>query len=1209
MISQSEMITALADDYQNVFVLEPEKDACFFIKQYGKMEDLSNGQIKEFPYLSRLASYAERRVVKEDRKAFLEMFGNPNLIAKLKEGEKLEFSYRANIDGKLEHYTGLYIRVSNPGEPLRVVAGFRNVDDIVYAESRKLSEGALRAYSAMGDIYLCMYRVDLKSDLYDTIKASPRVAQQTPSKYFSGNVGSVVENLVVEESKPEAALFLDVKTLPKRMKGKNHLSIHFNSRFAGSVRLHFIKEDEDEKGNLHHVLFAVEIADETKYQSVFDVLASEYQNVFYFNVDTGKGRVMKSTSMLEEAAKGRDFDYESLFESYLALFVPEEEWDGIRAKASLPSLRRAMASQDSLQGGFHAKVEGKLHSYTYDYRKMKEQGYLVCGFRCVDQIIEEHQKEERKKKEREEAFQKRLDESYAKLSEKEDILKASKMGTWRITLLEGKKPTMVADDLMKDLLGIKGKELTPEEIYDAWYDNITPEALPSVLSSVAKMETEGYDENTYLWKHPILGLRYVRCGGTAYQVKGGYVLRGYHYDVDETMREAKEKEEKLKKATASDKKREQVIAAIAKIYTTIFLADCSTHRFEIVSTVPMLRKALKGIRDFDEAARIAFPTIIAEDCVKDMASFVDLPTLPSRLSATGTIATEFRDPAGSWFEARFIAKSFAEDGTLEEALFVSRNISKEKEAELAQEEALRDALALARHASRAKTTFLNNMSHDIRTPMNAIIGFTALAETHLGSQELVKDYLGKIHTSSTHLLSLINEILDMSRIESGTVKLEENHVHLPDVLHDLRTMIQGQVSAKSQNLYIDTLDLVHEDIVTDKLRLNQVLLNIVGNAIKYTGIGGNIFIRVSELPCKKEGMATYRFSVKDNGIGMSAEFKATVFEAFSREHSSTVSGVQGTGLGMSITKNIVDLMGGEIEVESEQGKGSEFVVTVDFLLSEGAIDYAPIPTLEGARALVVDDDIYTCQSVSKMLRDISMRPDWSTSGKEAIVRAKEASELQDEYKVYIIDYLMPDMNGIETVRQIRKVIGEEIPIIILSAYDWSDVEDEARQAGVTAFIAKPIFLSELRSILSSPAKKQEEKTEERPDFSGKRVLLVEDNDLNREIATELLKEMGLEVECACDGIEAVNALDRAEEGRFDLVLMDIQMPRMDGYTATREIRTLPSNSKANVPIVAMTANAFEEDRQKAFEAGMNGHIAKPIDLKAIAATLKAIFAK
>ncbi len=523
---------------------------------------------------------------------------------------------------------------------------------------------------------------------------------------------------------------------------------------------------------------------------------------------------------------------------------------------------------------------------------------------------------------------------------------------------------------------------------------------------------------------------------------------------------------------------------------------------------------------------------------------------------------------------------------------------------------LEDALAEAETANRAKTTFLNSMSHDIRTPMNAIIGFTALAQTHIDNQELVQEYLSKISTSGTHLLSLINDILDMSRIESGSVKLEENPVHIPDVLHDLRAMIQGLVNSKNQNLFIDTQDVIHEDVITDKLRLNQVLINIVGNAIKFTPAGGDIMIRLVEKPCSIKNYTTYEFSVKDTGIGMSKEFMDHIFDTFSREYSSSVNGIQGTGLGMAITKNIVDMMGGTIEVSSTLGKGSLFVVTIQVRLVNGQKNYEPIPELRGARALVVDDDIETCRSVCKMLRSIEMRPDWTVSGKEAVLRAQDATELKDEYKVYIIDYLMPDVNGIETVRRIRKVIGNEIPIIVLTAYDWVDFEEEARNAGVTAFVGKPLFMSELRNVLTQPVsqnKPQEKSENKKYDYSGKRVLLVEDNELNREIAIAILEETGMKIDIAQDGIEAVNIMNEVADDYYDLILMDIQMPRMDGYTATREIRTLKNNRKANIPIVAMTANAFDEDKRKAFETGMNGHIVKPIDMKQISKTLDRIF--
>ena len=525
---------------------------------------------------------------------------------------------------------------------------------------------------------------------------------------------------------------------------------------------------------------------------------------------------------------------------------------------------------------------------------------------------------------------------------------------------------------------------------------------------------------------------------------------------------------------------------------------------------------------------------------------------------------------------------------------------------------LEEALNAAQHANRAKTTFLNSMSHDIRTPMNAIIGFTTLAATHVEDTALVKDYLKKIQVSSNHLLSLINDVLDMSRIESGKVKIEVKEVHLPDVLHDLRTIVQSDIKANQLELLIDTMDVETEDIFCDKLRLNQVLLNIVSNAIKFTGPGGQVAIRIVEHQDAPEGYARYSFHIKDTGIGMSEEFQQHIFEPFTREQAATVSGIQGSGLGMAITKNIVDMMGGTISVKSKVGVGSEFTVDLTFRRSGNKVVYGPIPELEGTAVLVVDDDTDCCLSVSRMLQEIGMRPEWTSSGREAVVRTQFACDRGDPFGAYIIDWLMPDMNGVETVRRIRHVIGEQKPIIVLTAYDWGDIEQEAREAGVTQFVSKPIFMSELREALQAPFRTVEpvaEPEEETFDFTGCKVLLVEDNVLNREIATEILEEAGFAVDTAEDGSVAVEQLRDMEPGRYDVVLMDIQMPIMDGYEATRQIRALANKAAAELPIIAMTANAFEEDKQLAFAAGMNGHVAKPIDIPTLMETLKGILGK
>ena len=526
-------------------------------------------------------------------------------------------------------------------------------------------------------------------------------------------------------------------------------------------------------------------------------------------------------------------------------------------------------------------------------------------------------------------------------------------------------------------------------------------------------------------------------------------------------------------------------------------------------------------------------------------------------------------------------------------------------------QALSDAVAAAQSASRAKSDFLTNMSHDIRTPMNAIIGFTTLAVTNIDDTERVKDYLTKTLASSRHLLSLINDILDMSRIESGRLHLEESEVSLSEVLHDIKTIVGGQVHAKQLELYMDALDVTDEDVCCDRTRLEQILLNLLSNAVKFTPAGGTVSVRVRQNPGTQHGCAQYEFRVRDTGIGMSAAFAKRIFEPFERERTSTVSRIQGTGLGMAITRNIVDMMGGTIEVQTEQGRGTEFIIRLPLRLQTGRRREERIEELAGLKALVVDDDFNTCDSVTKLLTRVGMRAEWTLSGREAVLRARQSIELGDPCRAYIIDWRLPDMNGIEVTRRIRS-LNDDTPIIILTAYDWSDIEAEARAAGVTAFCSKPMFLSDLRDALltatghAPKAAEPDVLPEAQADFHGRRVLLVEDNELNREIAVEILHEYGFLVDTAENGAIAVDKVRSSPAGRYDLVLMDIQMPVMDGYTATQRIRALNDPARAAVPIVAMTANVFEEERKRAFDCGMNAFLSKPLVIDALISALQDI---
>lgn len=518
---------------------------------------------------------------------------------------------------------------------------------------------------------------------------------------------------------------------------------------------------------------------------------------------------------------------------------------------------------------------------------------------------------------------------------------------------------------------------------------------------------------------------------------------------------------------------------------------------------------------------------------------------------------------------------------------------------------LEQAEQAAVQANKAKSEFLSSMSHDIRTPMNGIVGMTAIAMANINDMTKVKECLGKITLSSKHLLGLINDVLDMSKIESGKLSLNMNQISLREAMESIVNIVQPQIKSRQQHFDIFIQKIQTEEIYCDSVRLNQVLLNLLSNAIKFTPENGNIYIRLEQEDSPKgENYIRCHFWVKDSGIGMTPEFQEKIFDTFTREKKSQVDKTEGTGLGMAITKAIVDTMEGSIELHSEPEKGSEFHITLDF---EKATVKEEDMVLPPWKMLVVDNNEDLCKSTVFSLKEIGIEAQWATDGKTAIDMVKAHHDMHDDYEIVLLDWKMPDMDGLQTAKEMRKHLGEEVPILIISAYDWSDIEKEAIEAGIQGFISKPLFKSNLFLGLSRYMIGDEENapqdTVSTIDFTGKRILLSEDNELNWEIAETILSEVGFELERAENGQICVDKFTQSEPGFYDIILMDIRMPVMNGYEAAKAIRAL-DRPDADLPIIAMTADAFSDDIQRCLECGMNEHVAKPIDMNRLTQILK-----
>ena len=753
------------------------------------------------------------------------------------------------------------------------------------------------------------------------------------------------------------------------------------------------------------------------------------------------------------------------------------------------------------------------------------------------------------------------------------------------------------------ILGYESKEELEADGFDLIASSVMLEDQAGLLESIKTLKKAGDNISVeYRVQHKDGEILHVMGNIKLFEENGELFYQRFLLDC--TAKKLQEKQ--------NERRQMELVQALSIDFTLVCFVDPETGQATpIRADGQEINLCFTGEISLQESMEQYIQKWVHEDDRDLLRHAVSLDTLKQELAEGKIYYVNYRKCQGnetSYFQMKAVNAGNSTDRT--GFVLGFRNVDAELRKEIEQNTLLEAALSQANRASKAKSVFLSNMSHDIRTPMNAIVGFTNLAITHIDHTEQVAEYLQKIKTSGNHLLSLINDILDMSHIESGKIHLDEKPCSLPDILHGLRNILQADIHAKQLELQFDTVDVWDEDIFCDQLRLNQVLLNLLSNAVKYTSAGGSVSMRITEKPGAPEGYANYEFCIKDNGIGMSEEFVEHIFEPFERERNSTISKIQGTGLGMAITKNIVDMMNGTISVQSEQGVGTEFTVSFTFRLNSNIKEPLVIPELRHCKALVVDDDFNTCDSVSYMLGQLGMRAEWTLSGKEAVLRTHQAVMRNTDYSVYIIDWLLPDMNGVEVTRRIRKEINSSAPIIILTAYDWADIETEAKEAGVTAFCSKPLFLSELSSCLQSvmrpETKGQADSTENYAVHHTGRILLAEDVEMNQEIAVAILENAGFTVDVADNGQIAADMVKQSEPGYYQAVLMDVQMPVMNGYEATQEIRNLKDSRLASIPIIAMTANAFTEDREAALKSGMNGHIAKPIDVQLLFETLDSV---
>ncbi|MCI5902295.1 MAG: response regulator [Blautia sp.] len=1130
-------------------------------------------------------------------------------------GDLLLLPVVLSICGTAQSIHGAQLRDLEVQQKLRETN--ENLTELLEAEKQHTA-----IIGAMSNVFFALYYIDLEENTFQELISLDKIHHTLGEKGDAREVlRHITEELVGDPHKSLMRSFTDFDTLDQRLGDKKIIVQEYLARSGGWTRCSFFPVEKGENGKNRTVLCTLRWItaekEEVEFQdNLIQALAIPYENIYTVNADTCEAICYRMGQTMNDRY-GQKFavgNYEKNIQTYIDNDVLEEDhrlFDRIRTVSGVNDL---LSDKKTYYFNYRVFRNDRIQYFQCQLVKPnREKNEFVIGFKNVNEEKNTELAQQRKVEEALAAVEKvnaaLQEESVVSeaLSQEYSSLFKIDAGTGKMTLYRtdgiGIKP-----DLLEKLLAMGDYETVLSKYIDIF---VVPEDRDRIRESTGLSVLMERVPEVGLYK---LGYRRSMNGIISYYEmntvktvdKNGTItfILGMR-DVDaETRRQLKQ--------TREMEMQREIIEGLGSEYYSVLLVDPNLDKVTIyraeeeegIAIAEYFRRHdncwSRGIRSYSQelisdASRREFIEKLSLDHIREDGK--DYSFTYEKRTEEGIV----------YLQAR-VSFVHEKDGNLV-AVVGTRNVDDLIKRERQQEMALQAAFDAAEAANRAKTDFLSNMSHDIRTPMNGIIGMTAIAAAHLDDRDRVQDSLQKITQASKHLLSLINEVLDMSKIESGKVDLVEEEFNLSDLIDNLLSMTSSQIEAHHHELSVNISGVKHEAVIGDSLRIQKIFTNLMGNAVKFTPDGGKIQLSISEKPSMQAKVGCFEFVLEDNGIGMSEEFLDQIFEPFARAQDEQVHRIQGTGLGMSISRNIVRMMGGDIKVESSQGVGSRFTVTIYLRLQDTSeIRYDKFIDLN---VLVADDDEMSLESCCGMLQDLGMRADGVSAGTEAVRQVVLHHQMEKDYFACIIDWKMPDMDGIATTREIRKLVGKDVPIIIISAYDWSDIEQEARAAGANAFISKPLFRSRLAKTFSNLVGTEDPEVQETPmvvleamDLSGCRVLLAEDNDLNAEIAMEILKMTGLEVERAENGMEAVDRMADCADGYYDMIFMDIQMPKMNGYDATRAIRAMGREYCRQVPIIAMTANAFAEDVHAAKTVGMNEHIAKPLDLNTLARILK-----